>query len=235
MAEYLKNGVAVNAVNMPAISPEAYKAVGPWIVVAERLGAFASHIAEGNPRSVRIVYRRGVSGMNTQLLRAAGLAGVVNRSLAQKANLVNAMRIASERGLAISESHEPRQGHIDSLRLELATDRGLTTVEGALILDKPRLMHVDGITCETALSGNLIYMRNRDVPGVIGHVGTVLGRNSINIANFSLGREDGPAAAGQPLQAVAMVETDGAVPDGVLAQLREHPAVLLAKTVELSS
>jgi D-3-phosphoglycerate dehydrogenase len=233
MVAYLKSGVAVNSVNMPAISPDAYKAVGPWIAVAERLGAFASHIAEGNPRCVRLVYRRGVAAMNTQLLRAAGLAGVVNRSLAIKANLVNAMRIAAERGLTVSESHEPREGHIDSLRLELDTDRGLTTVEGALILDKPRLMHVDGITCETALSGHIVYMRNRDVPGVIGHVGTVLGQNSVNIANFSLGREDAPASPGQPLQAVAMVETDGAVPEPVLALLRQHPAVLFAKTVEL--
>jgi D-3-phosphoglycerate dehydrogenase len=218
---------------MPAISPEAYKAVGPWIAVAERLGAFASHIAEGNPSCVRLVYRRGVAGMNTQLLRAAGVAGVINRSLAVKANLVNAMRIAAERGLTINEGHEPREGHLDSLLLELHTDRGITTVEGALILDRPRLMQVDGITCETALNGHVLYMRNRDVPGVIGHVGTVLGRNQINIANFSLGRESAPSAAGQPLQAVAMVETDGAVPEPVLAELRDHPAVLLAKMVEL--
>jgi D-3-phosphoglycerate dehydrogenase len=234
MVEYLTNGVAVNAVNMPAISPDAYKAVGPWIAVAERLGAFASHIATGNPRSVRLVYRGRVAEMNTQLLRAAGLAGVVNRSLSQKANLVNAMRIASERGLTVNESHETRSGHADSLRLELATDSGITTVEGSLILDKPRLVQVDGITCEAALRGHIIYMRNRDVPGVIGHVGTVLGRNSINIANFSLGREDTPSTAGQPLQAVAIVEIDGAVPESVLGQLKDHPAVLLARTVELS-
>src|SRR5688572_29131005 len=111
--------------------------------------------------------------MNTQLLRAAGLAGVVNRSLVIKANLVKAVRMRAERGLPVRESHEPREGHIDSLHLELETDRGVTTVEGALILDKPRLMHVDGITCETALSGHSLYMRNRDVPGVIGRGGTV--------------------------------------------------------------
>ena len=232
MVEYLKHGVAVNAVNMPAISPEAYRTVGPWIAVAERLGTFAAHIAEGNPSSVRMVYRGRVAEMNTQLLRAAGLAGVVNRSLSQRANLVNAMQIAGERGLTVNESHETRTGHIDSLRLELATDKGVTAVEGALILDKPRLMQVDGITCETGLSGHITYMKNRDVPGVIGHVGTVLGNNSVNIANFSLGREDTPSAPGQPLCAVAMVETDGAVPERVLSQLREHPAVILAKAVE---
>ena len=64
----------------------------------------------------------------------------------------------------------------------------MTVVEGAVLLDKPRLMQVDGIYCEAALTGYLIFMKNQDVPGVIGHVGTVLGRNNINIANFSLGR-----------------------------------------------
>jgi D-3-phosphoglycerate dehydrogenase len=233
MVEYLKNGVVLNAVNMPAVSQEAYKAVGPWITVAERLGSFASHVAEGNPCSVRLVYRGRVGEMNTQLIRAAGLAGIVNRSLSTKANLVNAMRIACERGLTVNESHEIRGSHVDSLQLELVTDKGTTVVEGAIVLDRPRLIQVDGIACETALRGHITYMKNRDVPGVIGHVGTVLGRNSINIANFALGREDTPAHGSDPLTALAMVETDGPVPESVLDQLRQHPAVLLARSVEL--
>ena len=70
------------------------------------------------------------------------------------------------------------------------------------------------------------------MPGVIGHVGTVLGRNKINIANFSLGRRDAPTAAGEPLEAVALVSTDELVPESVLAQLRDHPAVKFARSVE---
>jgi len=104
---------------------------------------------------------------------------------------------------------------------------------GAVLLDRPRLLQVDGIYCEASLSGNLVFMKNHDVPGVIGHVGTVLGRNHINIANFSLGRRDGPLRPGEPLEAVAVVSTDGPVPDQVLAELRENPAVKLAKSVEL--
>jgi D-3-phosphoglycerate dehydrogenase len=92
---------------------------------------------------------------------------------------------------------------------------------------------VDGIYCEAPLSGRLVFMKNQDVPGVIGHVGTVLGRNHINIANFSLGRRDEPAQPGEPLEAIAVVSTDAAVPDKVLAELRENPAVKLAKSVEL--
>ncbi|MBE0658464.1 MAG: ACT domain-containing protein, partial [Bryobacteraceae bacterium] len=105
------------------------------------------------------------------------------------------------------------------------------SVTGAVIVGKPRLVSVDGIQVECPLSGRLIYMRNNDVPGVIGHVGSVLGKNNINIANFSLGRQETPTSEGKPLHAVALVEVDTEVPDAVLAQLKENPAVLLAATV----
>ena len=104
--------------------------------------------------------------------------------------------------------------------------------EGAVLLDKPRLMSVDEIYCEAPLTGHLTFMKNHDVPGVIGHVGGVLGRNNINIANFSLGRRESPSRAGEPLEAIAVVSTDGAVPENVLAQLRENPAVRSARSVE---
>ncbi|MEX2264798.1 MAG: phosphoglycerate dehydrogenase [Bryobacteraceae bacterium] len=235
MVEYLSTGVAINAVNMPALSPEQYKTLGPFIALAERLGTFAAFVARGNPRGVRLVYRGRIAEGNTNLLRNAGLAGVLKRSAAQKANLVNALQIASSRGWTAAESHEPRAGHSDSIRLELETDCGTTAVEGGVLLDRVRLLQVDGIYCEAPLDGHLIYMKNQDVPGVIGHVGSVLGRNGINIANFSLGRGDQPPAPGEPLEAVAVVSTDEAVPETVLAQLKENPAVKLARAVEFTT
>ena len=235
LTEYLQSGIAINAVNMPALAPEQYKAIEPYIALAEKLGAFAAQIATGSPAAVRLVYLRKLAEDNTHLIRNAGLAGVLNQWLSQKANLVNAMQIAAERSLNVVERHEARAGHMDAIRLELETDAGLTAVEGAVVLGKPRLLQVDGIYCEAPLSGHLTYMRNRDVPGVIGHVGTVLGRNRINIANFSLGRHEAPPRPGMPLEAVAVVETDERLTEAVLAQLRENPAVKLARPVEFSS
>jgi len=233
VVEYLKNGVAINAVNMPALTPEQYRALGPYATLAERLGIFAAHIALGSPYAMRLVYCGKIADADTHLLRNAALAGVLSRSTAGKVNLVNAMQIAEQRGWQVAESHERRSVHTDSIRLELATDRGVTAVEGAVHLEKPRLTQVDGIYCEVALAGCLTFMKNRDVPGVIGHVGTVLGRNRINIANFSLGRRDAPAKAGEPLEAVAVVSTDELVPERVLAELRENPAVEFARAVEI--
>jgi D-3-phosphoglycerate dehydrogenase len=235
LAEYLRSGIAINAVNMPALTPEQYKVVEPYIALAEKLGAFAAQISTGSPLAVRLVYLRKLAEDNTHLIRNAGLAGVLNQWLSQKANLVNAMQIAADRNLMVAERHEARAGHMDAIRLELETGTGVTTVEGAVVLGKPRLLQVDGISCEAPLSGHLIYMRNQDVPGVIGHVGTVLGRNRINIANFSLGRHDTPLQPGGPLEAVAVVETDETPAEAVLVQLRENPAVKLARTVEFAS
>ena len=94
MIAYLRDGVAINAVNMPALSPEQYRTLGPYIDLAERLGNFAAHISTGNPKGVRLTYSGRIAEMNTQLIRNAGLAGVLNRSLSHKANVVNALQIA---------------------------------------------------------------------------------------------------------------------------------------------
>ncbi len=235
LVEYLNNGVALNAVNMPAMSAEQYRTVGPYVSLAERLGNFAAYIASGQPSTVRLVYLGRIAEFNTTLLRNAGLAGVLNRSLSHRANLVNSMGIAGQRGLSVAERHDQRHSHIDAIRLELETDSGITTVEGSVVLDKPRLTQVDGIQCEASLGGHVIFMKNIDVPGVIGHVGGVLGKNNVNIASFSLGRAEHPSAEGQPLTAIAVVETDEPVSDAVLGQLLENPAVQLARMVEFPS
>ncbi len=233
VVDYLKNGIAVNAVNMPALTPEQYRTAGPYIALSERLGSFAAQVATGNPKAVRMVYSGKVAEGSTHLLRNAGLVGLLNRWLSRRATLVNALQLAAERGLSISEQHVKKAAHVDAIAIELETDSGVTAIEGAVVLGKPRLLRIDGISCEAPLSGNLLFMKNQDVPGVIGHVGTVLGRNGVNIANFSLGRRDEPARPGEPLEAIAVVETDGVAPEPVLAQLREHAAVKIARAVAI--
>jgi D-3-phosphoglycerate dehydrogenase / 2-oxoglutarate reductase len=232
VVEYLKSGVAINAVNMPAVSREQYRVLKPYVMLAERLGHFAAQLAAGNPGTVRLVYFGRLADGNTNLLRNAGLAGVLTRSTSHRANLVNAMQIAESRGWNVAERHEKRSGHADTIRIEVDTDTGITSAEGAVVFDKPRLLQIDGIQCEATLGGYITFMKNQDVPGVIGHVGSVLGRNRINIANFSLGRRDAPLKPGEPLEAIALVTTDEIVPEPVLAQLKENPAVRFARSVE---
>ena len=143
---------------------------------------------------------------------------------------MNALQISDDRGWNVAEAHDKRSGHMDSIRLEIETDATTTVVEGAVVLGKPRLMHVDGIYCEAPLVGPLVCMKSIDVPGVIGFVGALLGSSGINIANFSLGRRD----SGEPVEAISVVTTDTLVPQGVLDQLLSNPAVKLARAIEMS-
>ena len=234
VVEYLKNGVAINAVNMPSLSPEQYRSLEPYIHMAERLGIFAAYIASGQsqvrpPHLLRPPRRTAPpTCCGTPAWRAC------LRAPRRRRRPTWSMPCRSPPSAAGTwwSNTSAAPAHTDSILLELETDCGVTRVEGSVLLGKPRLMQVDGIYCEAPLDGQVVYMRNQDVPGVIGHVGTVLGRNSINIANFSLGRRDAALAPGEPLEAIAVVSTDGLVPESVLAQLRENPAVKLARSVE---
>jgi D-3-phosphoglycerate dehydrogenase len=232
MIEYLTSGVALNAVNMPAMTADQYQALRPYVDLAERLGLFLSNIMTGNPQTIRFTYYGRLADQNTQILRNAGLAGVLSRSLEYRANVVNAMQIATQRGFRVVEQREPGLAHMDSIGVEIDTEAGNFPALGAIVLDKPRLLQVENISIEATLGGNLMYSRNDDVPGVIGFLGTCLGKNGVNVASFALGRQDESVRkANAPLTAISIVETDEPVPDSVISQLFENPAVKFARRV----
>ena len=234
MVEYLKSGVALNAVNMPAMTADQYKTLRPYVDLSERLGMFLSNIMVGNPQNIRFTYFGRLADQNTQILRNAGLAGVLSRSLEYRANVVNAMQIATQRGFRVGEQREPGTGNMDSIRMEIDTEAGTFSALGAMVLDKPRLLQIENISCEATLGGNLMYSRNDDVPGVIGFLGTCLGKNGVNVANFALGRQEESTRKNKgPLTAISIIETDSPVPDNVITQLFENPAVKFARRVVL--
>ena len=234
LIEYLRSGVALNAVNMPALTPEQYRALGPFVDLAERLGLFLSHITQGNAHTIRLIYYGRLADNNTQILRNAGLAGVLGRSMEYRANLVNAMQIATQRGFRVIEQREPGDGHMDSIRMELESEAGSFSAFGAVVLGKARLLQVEGISCEATLDGHLMYAKNDDVPGVIGYFGTVLGKNGVNIANFALGREERASKSSKPLTAISIVETDEPVSDSLITQLFENKAVKVVHRVNFT-
>ncbi|HYZ84822.1 MAG TPA: NAD(P)-dependent oxidoreductase, partial [Bryobacteraceae bacterium] len=231
--DYLTTGVATNALNLPPHSPDQFKSLGPFVQLAQRLGTFVAHISTGNPRVLRITYFGRIAQSNTNLLRSAAVAGVLNRSLARKANLINAMQLAQDRGWEIHEKHESRISHVDSIMLELDTESGRAYAEGAVIFGKPRLIQVDGIVCEAPLSGHLVFLRHDDVPGILGYVGNIFGESGINIAKFSLGRTELPQGEGLPNDAISITETDEQVPDDVLVRLLKNQSLRMARVVEL--
>jgi D-3-phosphoglycerate dehydrogenase len=235
--EYLKHGVIQNAVNVPSVSHEEYLQMKPYIVLAERLGSFLAQISNSSVEEILIGYTGHITEWKTELIRNAAIKGILNVAVDETANLVNAASLASSRGLPVHEERKPKAstgGAGSVLSIEIKTQKERHVVKGAVLRENaPRLLHVDGIDAEAPLERNLIYMRNQDVPGVIGKVGTILGKHGINIANFSLGRRSGESLSGAPLEAIAVVQVDGAVPEAVVSELRGIPAVQQAKAIRL--
>jgi len=234
--EYLKHGVIQNAVNVPSVSAEEYAEMQPYIVLAERMGAFLAQISEGSIEEISLRYSGHIAEWKTELIRNGAIKGILNQALEEKANLVNAASLAEERGLTVHEAHKAKgstggAGSVLSIFLKSSKEEHM--VKGAVLRGTlPRLLHVDDIDVEAPLERDLIFLRNRDVPGVIGKVGTILGESEINIADFSLGRRSAQAST-EPREAIAVVHVDGPVPENVLKKLEEIPAVRQAKAVRL--
>ena len=135
--------------------------------------------------------------------------------MAEHANVVNAAAIAQERGIHVRETSKDKasSGGRDMLAVTLKTTTDEVEVRGAVMHGESlRLLGVDNFHIEIPMEGNLIYSRNRDVPGVVGKIGTILGKHKVNIGNFALGR------AGE--EALAVVQVDTPAPEAVLEEIR---------------
>jgi D-3-phosphoglycerate dehydrogenase len=233
--EYLKHGVIQNAVNVPSVSHDEYLEMQPYIVLAERLGGFLAQIVEGAPQEISLRYTGAIAEWKTELVRNAAIKGVLNQMVTENANLVNAAALAESCGVRVHEARKSKgvggAGNVISLLLKTAVQECL--VKGTVLHSAaPRLLAVDDIDVEAPLERNLIFLRNRDVPGVIGKIGTTLGEHKINIANFSLGRRAHDGEGGVR-QAIAVVHVDSRVPENVLAELRKIGAVEFARAIRL--
>jgi D-3-phosphoglycerate dehydrogenase len=229
--DYLKLGVVQNAVNLPSLTHEEYKLLAPFIDMAGRLGAFLAQAGKGGIESVDLTYSGTLAEAKTDLVRNAAIAGLLQGS--ENVNRINAAAVAQERGIRICEqkAETHRGGAASVLTVELHTANGTSRASATVIHgEQPRLLEFDSIDIETPLEGNLLVCRNLDVPGVIGRIGTILGEQGVNIANFALGRE---RAGAKPVKALAVVQVDAPVSEKVLAALGTIEALLEARSVVL--
>src|SRR6516164_348720 len=232
--DYLVEGVIRNAVNLPALSPEQYRRVRPYLALAERLGSLVSQAAATRPARIRIRYAGELAEVGTHLLRNTVLTGLLNAVLDEKVNVVNAAAVAAARGLTVEEETRRREhGFPHTLEIsalpEAAGSPGFSA-EGTVLHDgSPRVLAIDGISLESQLEGTILFLRNNDEPGVIGNVGSTLGRLGVNIATFALGRREAARGA----DAVSLVRLDGDVQDSILAEIRQIPAITEAQILRL--
>jgi len=233
--EYLKLGVVQNAVNLPSLSHEEYVKLAPYIDLAGRLGSFLAQAGKGGIDAIHIVYGGTLTEAKTELVRNAAIAGLLEGS--ENVNRINAAAIAAERGIRVHEEKEEshRGGGAGVLTIVLHTPNGESRASATVIHgEEPRLLAFDGIDVEAPLEGTLVVCRNLDVPGVIGRIGTILGQQGVNIANFALGRERrGTTPSGTPVKALAVVQVDEPVSESVLEALKVIEALLEAKLVKL--
>lgn len=226
--DYLRLGVPRNAVNMPAISPEEYKKLEPYIQLGEKLGAFVAQIAGERLEEIKISYDGGLAELNTHLVKNAVLKGVLSKPLLHEINLINASTMAQERGIEVVEVRSARRAaYSNSLGIALHTENDSPSVLGMVGMRGLRILGINDIDIEAPLKGFLLFIRNQDVPGVIGRVGTILGERKVNIASFALGRNQ------QSGEAIGLVNIDEPISRELLDEIRKAPAVRHACVVEV--
>jgi D-3-phosphoglycerate dehydrogenase len=257
--DYLKLGVVQNAVNVPSLTEEEYAEVAPYIEMANRLGQVLGHAAgtgsgsepgakalvPGSIENISITYNGRLASLKTDLIRNAAIAGVLHG--ADGVNRISAAAAAAERGIRVQED---KREHITggsgaTLQLSLHWSRkGVTGADAqgdwtglATVLhgNSPRLLNYDGIDIEAELAGTLIVIRNQDVPGVIGRIGTIIGDHGINIANFALGRatRSQNVPQGQALAVVQIDAPNSAAVQPAIEALRKVEAIASVRLIEL--
>jgi D-3-phosphoglycerate dehydrogenase / 2-oxoglutarate reductase len=229
--EYLKLGVVQNAVNLPSLSHEEYVVLAPYIDLAGRLGSFLAQTGKGGIEAIHLTYGGALVEAKTDLVRNAAIAGLLQGS--ENVNRINAAAVAQERGIRVHEekTENHRGGSASVIQVALHTAAGTSHATATVIHEEqPRLLEFDGIDIETPLEGDLLVCRNLDVPGVIGRIGTILGEQGVNIANFALGRD---RSGVKPGRALAVVQMDAPASAAVLEALGTIEALTEARPVSL--
>ena len=215
MSDYLLTGAVTNALNMPSVTAEEAKIMGPWLALAGHLGAFIGQMTSEPIKAINILYDGTVSSMNLAALNCGVVAGIMKAGNPD-VNMVSAPVIAEERGIKISTTNQNKSGVFDAyIKVTVVTETRERSVAGTVFSDgKPRFIQIKGINVDAEIGRHMLYTTNDDVPGIIGILGSTMGKNNVNIANFTLGR------ASEGGQAIALLYVDAPVSDVVLAELQ---------------
>ena len=191
MSDYLRNDAVTNALNMPSISADESPVLKPWVALADHLGSLVGQMTDVPIQAVNFLYDGSVAEMNTKALSAAATAGMLRPSNPD-VNMVSAEVMAKERGFLTSATTQSQSGVFDAyMKIKVTAGGRERTVAGTVFSDgRPRFIQIKGIYLDAEVRQYMLYTTNKDVPGIIGTIGTILGKRNVNIGNFSLGRSD---------------------------------------------
>jgi len=226
---FLRGGPPRNAVNAPAVEPELFEVLGPYIDLAERLGSLVVQLVDGGVERLVVTYRGEMNDHDVRPLTTAVVKGVLERALTTPVNYVNAPVLAAERGIKVTVVRSSEIADFANLiTVEAHTRTGSLSVAGSLIgRSDPRIVRIGNYRVDAAPSGYLLVTHNQDRPGVIAHVSTVLANHGVNIADMTCGR-DRPGGT-----STLVLSIDTPVGQEVFREIESSPLVLSARLVHL--
>ncbi len=232
MRDYLLTGALRGAVNVPAMGAKELHALQPYLDLARQLGRAQAQLVDRAVREVRLEYGGDIVEMDAAPVTRAFLAGLL-RDMSARVNVVNAFLIAEERGIGVTTTYiRAGSDAAPAIQTRVVTNSGEQTLSGTLFgygnqAREGRLTEINGFHIEAVPHGHMLVLRNQDVPGVIGQIGTLLGEAGVNISRFQLGRRERGG------EAMAVVETDVPLKDETLESLRAAENVIAARQIEL--
>ena len=217
------------AVNAPFEDTAAARVLKPFMELAEKLGLFAVQVACSRAKEIVLEFR-GDLGEELKPLTTAFLKGFLEKVVDIPVNLINAPFLAKEKGIKIVEVKRPEGVNFKKLIRVICKGEGGEefTLAGTVMDDKfPKIVEINGFLFDLTPEGKLLLIRNYDVPGVIGKLGSILGKHRVNIAGFQLGRRE----KGKEAKGVILVDDD--VPPSAIEEIKEIPEILEVKQVNL--
>ena len=189
--EALMKGIYKNAVNIPSIDTTEWQNLKPYFLLGEKMGRFSGQILEGSIRELKIGYNGEVASLNLSLISSSFLKGLLQPVFSDTINYVNAMMLAEERGIKITEDRSKEtKGFTSMISVEIRTDKGVNKMSGVLFgKTYPRIVSIDEYGVEIVPEGHILICYNDDKPGFIGKIGSILGEEGINIGSMSYGRK----------------------------------------------
>ncbi len=233
MAQQICDGLSgrgiKNAVNLSILAPELAEIVKPYVILAEKLGSLQSQLAEGHITRLRIEYRGDIGTQDSAPITVACIKGLLQPIMGDTINYVNASVLAKERGINVEESKsESMESFTNLISVTTKTEKGELSVWGTVFAGKdPRIVKIDKYYVEAHPGGYMLVIKNRDLPGIVGEIGTILGKNKINIAEMTFGREKPGGTA------ITVLNVDSKIPEKVLEKIKKSKNISDAKLIKL--
>jgi D-3-phosphoglycerate dehydrogenase len=226
--DVLAGKTARSAVNLPFVNPEVMSVLQPFMFLAEKMGRFHQQQAEGRITSVDVVYRGDLADMEVSPISRALLKGLLQPLLSDTVTFVNAPLLAEGRGIRVVESKTPHcEDYTHLIEVSVKSTKGTVTTTGTLFgKHDVRIVGVDGFRVDVEPRGYAIVSRHIDTPGIVGRVGTALGKSGVNIAGMHLGRSEPGKLA------VMLMNVDQPIPDALLDEIAQMEGVSNARLVE---